>query len=164
MPLAHVFARIIQVGYIQSGGAPGADVNTLADGLGEFRPTFLLTVPGVPEDLRALREQRSDDVTDGPLHQRGMHGAAGVDGAAGGVAAVQTARGRVSGMVGNGTTLLDAMAHVSPPVTLRNRPTDLHQLKNMCLLLLTVIASYLAFGVPEPPAWCPSNPQLPPLA
>ena len=43
------------------------------------------------------------------------------------------------------------------------RPTDLHQLKNMCLLLLTVIASYLAFGVPEPPADCPSNTQLPPL-
>src|ERR1035437_4294306 len=47
LPLAHVFARIIQVGYLESGAVLGhwPDMNTLAEGLREFRPTFLLAPP-----------------------------------------------------------------------------------------------------------------------
>ncbi len=53
LPLAHVFARIIQVGYLESGAVLGhwPDMNTLADGLREFRPTFLLAVPRVFEKV-----------------------------------------------------------------------------------------------------------------
>ena len=53
LPLAHVFARIIQVGYLESGAVLGhwPDINTVADGLAEFRPTFMLAVPRVFEKI-----------------------------------------------------------------------------------------------------------------
>ena len=53
LPLAHVFARIIQVGYLESGAILGhwPDTASLADGLVEFRPTFLLAVPRVFEKV-----------------------------------------------------------------------------------------------------------------
>ena len=53
LPLAHVFARIIEVGMLEAGAVLGhwPDPNTLADGLAEFRPTFVLAVPRVFENI-----------------------------------------------------------------------------------------------------------------
>ncbi|UDY22522.1 AMP-dependent synthetase/ligase [Nocardioides sp. Kera G14] len=53
LPLAHVFARIIQIGCIKSrtrlGHSP--DVKNLIGDLGEFKPTFILAVPRVFEKV-----------------------------------------------------------------------------------------------------------------
>jgi long-chain acyl-CoA synthetase len=51
LPLAHAFARIIEVGVIEAGVILGhwPEITTLADGLAEFHPTFLLAVPRVFE-------------------------------------------------------------------------------------------------------------------
>jgi long-chain acyl-CoA synthetase len=59
MPLAHVFARIIQVGCLESGAilAHWPDTGTLAEGLREFRPTFLLAVPRVFEKVFNTAQQ-----------------------------------------------------------------------------------------------------------
>ncbi|MGA8850508.1 MAG: AMP-dependent synthetase/ligase [Aeromicrobium sp.] len=53
LPLAHVFARIIQVGAIRSGARLGhtADVKDLVAHLGEFQPSFVLAVPRVFEKV-----------------------------------------------------------------------------------------------------------------
>jgi long-chain acyl-CoA synthetase len=53
MPLAHVFARIIEVGCLEAGAVLGhwENIGTVADGLREFRPTFLLAVPRVFEKV-----------------------------------------------------------------------------------------------------------------
>jgi len=53
LPLAHVFARIIQVGAIRSGAKLGhtADVKDLVEHLGQFQPTFVLAVPRVFEKV-----------------------------------------------------------------------------------------------------------------
>ncbi len=53
LPLAHVFARIIQVGAIRAGATLGhtADVKDLVTHLGEFEPTFVLAVPRVFEKV-----------------------------------------------------------------------------------------------------------------
>ncbi len=53
LPLAHVFARIIQVGAIRHGSVLGhtADISTLVETLGEFKPTFVLAVPRVFEKV-----------------------------------------------------------------------------------------------------------------
>ncbi len=60
LPLAHVFARIIQVGMLDAGAVLGhwPDPNTLAIGLAEFRPSFVLAVPRVFEKIyyRAQRQ------------------------------------------------------------------------------------------------------------
>jgi long-chain acyl-CoA synthetase len=61
LPLAHVFARIIQVGYLESGAVLGhwPDMSTLAGGLREFRPTFLLAVPRVFEKVYDSAQQQA---------------------------------------------------------------------------------------------------------
>ncbi|KAA1378654.1 AMP-dependent synthetase/ligase [Aeromicrobium fastidiosum] len=53
LPLAHVFARIIQVGAIRSGAKLGhtADVKDLVTHLGTFHPSFVLAVPRVFEKV-----------------------------------------------------------------------------------------------------------------
>lgn len=53
LPLAHVFARIIQVGAIRSGAVLGhtSDVKELVTRLGQFEPTFVLAVPRVFEKV-----------------------------------------------------------------------------------------------------------------
>ncbi len=53
LPIAHVFGRAIQVGAIASGTTLGhaPDVSTLIEDLGEFRPTFVLSVPRVFEKV-----------------------------------------------------------------------------------------------------------------
>jgi long-chain acyl-CoA synthetase len=61
LPLAHSFARIIQVGCVESGAVLGhwPDARTLADGLPEFRPTFLLAVPRVFEKVFNSAQQQA---------------------------------------------------------------------------------------------------------
>ncbi len=53
LPLAHVFARVIQVGAIRAGAKLGhtADIKDLVSHLGEFEPTFVLAVPRVFEKV-----------------------------------------------------------------------------------------------------------------
>jgi long-chain acyl-CoA synthetase len=61
LPLAHVFARIIQVACIESGLVLGhcADLNALLPALAAFRPTFILAVPRVFEKVYNGAEQRA---------------------------------------------------------------------------------------------------------
>src|ERR1019366_1252697 len=53
LPLAHAYARTIQIGCLEAGAILGhwPDTATLAEGLTEFRPTVLLAVPRVFEKL-----------------------------------------------------------------------------------------------------------------
>ena len=53
LPLAHSFARIIEVGCLEAGAILGhwPDTTTLTTGLAEFQPTFLLAVPRVFEKV-----------------------------------------------------------------------------------------------------------------
>lgn len=61
LPLAHVFARIIQVGAVKSRTRMGhsADIKNLVADLGEFRPTFILAVPRVFEKVFNTASQRA---------------------------------------------------------------------------------------------------------
>ncbi len=61
LPLAHVFGRIIQVACIHARIPLGhtADVATLVEDLGEFRPSFLLAVPRVFEKIYNGAQQRA---------------------------------------------------------------------------------------------------------
>ena len=65
LPLAHVFARLIQVAVIASSSVLGhlPDVKTLTDDLRTFRPTFLLAVPRVFEKVYNSAEQRAGSRT-----------------------------------------------------------------------------------------------------
>ena len=64
LPLAHVFARIVQVGAVRARVRLGhsADVSRLVEDLGRFRPTFLLAVPRVFEKVfnKASQEAAAD--------------------------------------------------------------------------------------------------------
>ena len=61
LPLAHIFARIIQVGCIKSrtrlGHSP--DIKNLLDDLGVFKPTFILAVPRVFEKVYNTASQKA---------------------------------------------------------------------------------------------------------
>jgi long-chain acyl-CoA synthetase len=61
LPLAHSFARIIQIGCLESGAVLGhwPDSHTLIEGLPEFRPTFLLAVPRVFEKVYNGAQQQA---------------------------------------------------------------------------------------------------------
>ncbi|WP_210648544.1 long-chain fatty acid--CoA ligase [Nocardioides sp. SYSU D00065] len=61
LPLAHVFARIIQVGCVKSRARMGhsADIKNLVVDLGEFKPTFILAVPRVFEKVFNSASQRA---------------------------------------------------------------------------------------------------------
>jgi long-chain acyl-CoA synthetase len=61
LPLAHVFARIIQVGCIEGGIVLGhcADIAALLPALASFRPTFVLAVPRVFEKVYNSAEQKA---------------------------------------------------------------------------------------------------------
>ena len=65
LPLAHVFARIIQVACLKAGIRLGhtADIKNLLDDLAEFRPTFILAIPRVFEKVFNTASQRA--VADG---------------------------------------------------------------------------------------------------
>ena len=61
LPLAHVFARIIQIGCVKSRVRLGhsADIKNLLDDLQEFKPTFILAVPRVFEKVFNTASQRA---------------------------------------------------------------------------------------------------------
>jgi long-chain acyl-CoA synthetase len=61
LPLAHVFARIIQVGCVMKMVKVGhsADVKNLVADLGEFKPTFILSVPRVFEKVFNSASQKA---------------------------------------------------------------------------------------------------------
>ncbi|MCW2787445.1 MAG: AMP-dependent synthetase and ligase [Marmoricola sp.] len=65
LPLAHVFARIIQVGCVKARVRMGhsADIRNLLDDLAAFQPTFILAVPRVFEKIFNTSSQRA--VADG---------------------------------------------------------------------------------------------------
>jgi long-chain acyl-CoA synthetase len=61
LPLAHVFARVIQIGCVRTLTPLGhsADISTLTADLGEFQPTFVLAVPRVFEKVFTTASQRA---------------------------------------------------------------------------------------------------------
>ncbi len=61
LPLAHVFARFIQVAVVAAGARMGhsPDVKNLLDDLAAYRPTFLLAVPRVFEKVYNSAEQKA---------------------------------------------------------------------------------------------------------
>jgi long-chain acyl-CoA synthetase len=61
LPLAHVFARFIEVVCVQAGVRMGftSDVKNLVADFGTFRPTFILSVPRVFEKIYNSAEQRA---------------------------------------------------------------------------------------------------------
>jgi len=65
LPLAHVFARIIEVGCLEAGIILGhcQDMNALLPDLASFKPSFVLAVPRVFEKVYNGAEQRA--VSDG---------------------------------------------------------------------------------------------------
>jgi long-chain acyl-CoA synthetase len=69
LPLAHVFARLIQCACVLNRVRMGhsADVKNLVDDLGSFRPTFLLAVPRIFEKLHAGVRQVAHDSGKGKI-------------------------------------------------------------------------------------------------
>jgi long-chain acyl-CoA synthetase len=61
LPLAHAFARIIQVGCLESGVVLGhtPSISNLVPDLGSFRPSFILAVPRVFEKVYNTAQQQA---------------------------------------------------------------------------------------------------------
>jgi long-chain acyl-CoA synthetase len=72
LPLAHVFARIIQVGCIEGGIVLGhcGDPTALLPALASFRPTFILAVPRVFEKVYNTAEQKAVSEKKGAIFGR----------------------------------------------------------------------------------------------
>ena len=72
LPLAHVLARVVQVGCLEDGIILGhsPDVTDLLPDLGSFRPTFLLAVPRVFEKVYNRAEQRAESEGKGAIFRR----------------------------------------------------------------------------------------------
>ena len=72
LPLAHVLARVIQVGCLEDGIILGhsPDVTNLLPDLGSFRPTFLLAVPRVFEKVYNGAELKADSEGKGAIFRR----------------------------------------------------------------------------------------------
>jgi long-chain acyl-CoA synthetase len=72
LPLAHVFARIIEVGCIDAGVVLGhcGDISALLPALAAFRPTFILAVPRVFEKVYNSAEQKAISEKKGAIFGR----------------------------------------------------------------------------------------------
>jgi long-chain acyl-CoA synthetase len=72
LPLAHVFARIIEVGCIEGGIVLGhcGDLTALLPALASFRPTFILAVPRVFEKVFNSAEQKAVSERKGAIFDR----------------------------------------------------------------------------------------------
>jgi long-chain acyl-CoA synthetase len=69
LPLAHVFARIIEVGCVEAGIVLGhcGDLNALLPALASFQPMFILAVPRVFEKVYNGAEQKADSERKGAI-------------------------------------------------------------------------------------------------
>jgi long-chain acyl-CoA synthetase len=69
LPLAHVFARMIQVGVVMGGSVLGhtSDVKNLMADLATFQPTFILSVPRVFEKVYNSSEQKAEAAGKGKI-------------------------------------------------------------------------------------------------
>jgi len=72
LPLAHVFARFVEVLAIHAGVKVGhqADIRNLASAMQTFKPNFLLAVPRVFEKVYNLAEQKAEAGGKGDLFRR----------------------------------------------------------------------------------------------
>ena len=72
LPLAHVFARFVQVACVESGSKMGhtADVKALLPDLATFTPTFLLSVPRVFEKVYNSAKQKAHGSGKGAIFDR----------------------------------------------------------------------------------------------
>jgi long-chain acyl-CoA synthetase len=72
LPLAHSFARLIQIGVVQARATMGhtADTKNLADMLKSFKPTFVLSVPRVFEKVYNTAKQRAQADGKGAIFDR----------------------------------------------------------------------------------------------
>ena len=72
LPLAHIFARIIEVGCIEGGIVLGhcGDINALLPALASFRPSFILAVPRVFEKVYNGAEQKAASDRKGAIFGR----------------------------------------------------------------------------------------------
>ncbi|HEX7739592.1 MAG TPA: AMP-dependent synthetase/ligase [Marmoricola sp.] len=72
LPLAHVFARVIQLGCVRKRVRMGhsADIRNLLDDFAAFRPTFILAVPRVFEKVFNTASQRAVADGRGKIFQR----------------------------------------------------------------------------------------------
>ena len=72
LPLAHVFARVIQIGSVQARVRLGhsADIRNLVRDLGQFRPTFVLAVPRVFEKVFNTAAQNATAEGRGRIFER----------------------------------------------------------------------------------------------
>ena len=72
LPLAHVFARIIEVGCIEGGVVLGhcASLTDILPALASFRPTFILAVPRVFEKVFNGAQQRAESDRKGAIFGR----------------------------------------------------------------------------------------------
>jgi long-chain acyl-CoA synthetase len=77
LPLAHVFARIIQVGAVKRRTRLGhsADIKHLLEDLQEFRPTFILAVPRVFEKVFNTASQKATADGKGAIFARAAEAA-----------------------------------------------------------------------------------------
>ncbi len=69
LPLAHVFARMIEVGVVMARAEVGhtADVKNLLADLGSFKPTFILSVPRVFEKVYNSSAQKAEAAGKGKI-------------------------------------------------------------------------------------------------
>ena len=72
LPLAHVFARLIQVGCVESGARMGhsADIKNLLADFATFQPTFILSVPRVFEKVYNTARQKAHADGKGKIFDR----------------------------------------------------------------------------------------------
>ncbi|CUR53961.1 putative long-chain-fatty-acid--CoA ligase [metagenome] len=77
LPLAHVFARIVQIGCVKSRARMGhsADIKNLVADLGAFKPTFILAVPRVFEKVFNTASQNATADGKGKIFNRAVEAA-----------------------------------------------------------------------------------------
>ena len=72
LPLAHVFARLIQVACVETGARMGhtSDIKNLLADFATFQPTFILSVPRIFEKVYNTAKQRAHSDGKGPIFDR----------------------------------------------------------------------------------------------
>jgi len=72
LPLAHIFARLIQVACVETGSRMGhtADIKNLLADFATFRPTFILSVPRVFEKVYNTAKQKAHAEGKGAIFDR----------------------------------------------------------------------------------------------